>query len=34
MSTNKTANLGLHSWVRSDPFKMAEFNDNFDKLES
>ena len=33
MSTNKTENLQLHSWVRSDPFKMDEFNDNFDKLD-
>lgn len=33
MSSNKTSNLGLHSWVRSDPFKMDEFNDNFDKLD-
>lgn len=33
MSTNKTTNLGLHSWVRSDPFKMDEFNENFDKLD-
>ena len=33
MSTNKTHNLGLHSWVRSDHFRMDEFNENFDKLD-
>ena len=33
MSTNKTNNLGLHSWVRSDRFSMDEFNENFDKLD-
>ena len=33
MSTNKTENLGLHSWVREDPFRMDEFNENFDKLD-
>lgn len=33
MSTNKTTNLGLHSWVREDPFKMDEFNENFDKID-
>ena len=33
MSTNKTENLGLHSWVRKDPFRMDEFNENFDKLD-
>lgn len=33
MSTNKTSNLGLHSWVRSDKFSMDEFNENFNKLD-
>ena len=33
MSTKKTANLGLHSWVKSDPFKMQEFNENFDAID-
>lgn len=33
MSTNKTENLGLHSWVREDPFRMQEFNDNFNLID-
>ena len=33
MSTNKTENLGLHSWVRSDQFLMDEFNENFDAID-
>lgn len=33
MSSNKTKNLGLHSWVRSDRFSMDEFNENFDKID-
>lgn len=33
MSTNKTKNLGLHSWVREDRFLMDEFNENFSKLD-
>ena len=33
MSTNKTENLGLHSWVRSDPFRMDEFNENVSKID-
>lgn len=33
MSTNKTKNLGLHSWELPDPFKMEEFNENFDKID-
>ena len=33
MSTNKTSSLGLHSWVKSDPFRMDEFNENFDAID-
>lgn len=33
MSTNKTSNLGLHSWVRPDRFSMDEFNENFNKID-
>lgn len=33
MSTNKTTNLGLHSWVRSDRFSMDEFNENFNAID-
>ena len=33
MSTNKTKNLGLHSWVREDRFLMDEFNENFDAID-
>jgi len=29
MSTNKTANYNLHSWVPGDDFLRAEFNENF-----
>ena len=29
MSTNKTTNLNLHSWIGSDPVRMIEFNENF-----
>lgn len=32
-STNKTANLNMHSWVRTDPVVCEDFNDNFDKLD-
>lgn len=32
-STNKTANLKLHSWVRTDPVVCEDFNDNFTKLD-
>jgi len=34
MSTNKTKNLNLHSWVETDPVLMSEFNDNFTALDT
>jgi hypothetical protein len=34
MSTNKTPNLGLHSWVETDYVKRAEFNENFAGIDS
>lgn len=34
MSSQKTANLKLHKWVKSDPIKMAEFNENFQKIDA
>ena len=34
MSTNKTTNLNLHSWVGSDPFRMNEFNENFAAIDA
>ena len=34
MSSQKTTNLKLHKWVKSDPIKMAEFNENFQKLDA
>lgn len=34
MSTNKTENLGLHSWVETDPVLMSEFNENFGAIDS
>jgi len=34
MSTNKTKNLNLHSWVETDPVLMSEFNENFDALDA
>jgi len=33
MSTNKTKNLKLHSWVGSDPIIRDEFNDNFKLID-
>ncbi len=33
-STNKTPNLNLHSWVRTDPVVCEDFNDNFNKIDS
>lgn len=33
MSSNKTSNLNLHSWVRTDPFSMDEFNENFNAID-
>ena len=34
MSTNKTKNLNLHSWVETDPVLMREFNENFGAIDS
>ena len=34
MSSNKTQNLNLHSWVSSDPFKRSEFNENFAAIDA
>ena len=34
MSTNKTSNLNLHSWVAEDAFKRAEFNENFAAIDA
>lgn len=33
MSTNKTTNYQLHSWVPGDDFLRQEFNENFAKLD-
>lgn len=33
MSTNKTPVLNLHSWVGTDKFIRAEFNDNFSVID-
>jgi len=34
MSTNKTPNLNLHSWVETDPVLMSEFNENFGAIDA
>lgn len=34
MSTNKTQNYQLHSWVPGDKFLRAEMNENFTKLDT
>jgi hypothetical protein len=34
MSTNKTTNLVLHSWIGTDQVKRTEFNENFNKLDA
>lgn len=34
MSTNKTQNLNLHSWVETDPVLMREFNENFNAIDA
>ena len=34
MSTNKTPNYDLHSWVPQDDFHMTEINENFAKLDT
>jgi hypothetical protein len=33
MSTNKTENLSLHSWVGSDGVDLGEINENFSKID-
>ena len=33
MSTNKTQNCGLHSWVGEDIFQLQEINENFSALD-
>lgn len=33
MSTNKTTNLDMHSWVGTDRVRRSEINDNFDILD-
>ena len=33
MSTNKTENYQLHSWVPEDDFHLTEINENFTKLD-
>lgn len=34
MSTNKTQNYNLHSWVPEDDFLRSEFNDNFTGIDA
>ena len=34
MSTNKTPNYDLHSWVPQDDFHMTEINENYTKLDT
>lgn len=34
MSTNKTANIGLHLWEGTDPFLRTEFNENFELIDA
>lgn len=34
MSINKTENLGLNQWVRSDPFRMEDFNEDNAKIDA
>ena len=33
MSTNKTTNYNLHSWLPEDDFLRTEMNENFTKLD-
>lgn len=33
MSSQKTENLGLHTWVPDDYVQMGEFNENFEKID-
>lgn len=34
MSTNKTQNYNLHSWLPTDEFHLSEVNENFDLLDA
>lgn len=34
MSTNKTTNLNLHSWIDTDSVDFEEINENFSKLDA
>lgn len=34
MSTNKTSNYQLHSWLPQDEFHLTEINENFTKLDT
>ena len=34
MSTNKTTNYNLHSWLPEDDFLRTEMNENFTKLDT
>ena len=34
MSTNKTPNLNLHAWSKTDPVQLSEFNENFAALDA
>lgn len=34
MSTNKTPNYQLHSWLPTDDFRLHEVNENFTKLDT
>ena len=34
MSTNKTQNYGLHSWVPEDNFQLSEINENFAHIDA
>lgn len=34
MSTNKTPNYQLHSWLPADEFHVSEINENFTKLDA
>ena len=34
MSTNKTQNYALHSWLPTDDFQLSEVNQNFTKLDT
>lgn len=34
MATNHTENLGLNTWLESDPVDFEEINENFEKIDS